>query len=584
MKKKNRPAGNLSRDTRLGSLGEKLLAAGVKATPREQGEPKKDAQEKRRKSTRKEAIFHEIHEKVPIEDSARTEKQRKKNEKARRRNEQKGKKSSLLRIIERQNERKKTIKVGTAAIFGDPSTPALEMAPDNRYSIQKVQDTLRSTAEEFKLHRVNNESNLVTASDKEGMLDRLSAFEEIRPLLSFDEAADIELVLGFDFGSTSSKIVCRFPYDEGLGAYAVPTFDSLSAEDHPYYWRTLLWEDGGGTFELTPQNSSRRHDHLKLAFLRSARNSSKTITEEMVYVTAYLALMIRQSLGWLWQRVGPAVGRNSIGISVNFGFPTEKGGKSPQLNQFQICARIALRIALSNSAVTRSNLQNAFHSEFDRSEDAAVRTLVVPEFIGAVMGYFHSAQKKNGQFMICDIGGLTIDAVCFGFYQTSEGRTLIKIYGSSVSPFGSEIAKISVDEGIPKESLATAIGSFLCGPIKDSHEKTGYNAPAWGGEMPLFVIGGGRHYEGYSNAFSEAERLIKNSWFKTSFRKLELDLNEELDISRARGRSCGRLLVAWGLSHSDLDLPEWLARRDLPDGPKLRKVDMEDIFVGKEQT
>ena len=81
-------------------------------------------------------------------------------------------------------------------------------------------------------------------------------------------------------------------------------------------------------------------------------------------------------------------------------------------------------------------------------------------------------------------------------------------------------------EEMPQDRFSTAIGSFLCDPINDSYAKTSRSSPVWGGTLPLFVIGGGRHYEGYSGAFSEVERLISESLFRTSFSKIELDLSE----------------------------------------------------------
>ena len=101
--------------------------------------------------------------------------------------------------------------------------------------------------------------------------------------------------------------------------------------------------------------------------------------------------------------------------------------------------------------------------------------------------------------------------------------------------------------------------------------------------MPLFVIGGGRHCSEFQGTFSEAQRLIKNAVFNTTFVKQDLDLDEELDVSLANGRSCGRLMVAWGLSHSDLDLPEWITRGEVRDAPKRKRRNVQDFFIGKEQ-
>ena len=55
----------------------------------------------------------------------------------------------------------------------------------------------------------------------------------------------VELKLGVDIGSTSSKAVIRFPY-ETFGPFAVPALDGLQADNNPY----ILAKNMGTSVEM----------------------------------------------------------------------------------------------------------------------------------------------------------------------------------------------------------------------------------------------------------------------------------------------------------------------------------------------
>ncbi len=578
MNKRFNPSSRRKKSRQLGSLGEQLLASGISLPEASGGNSGK------RSKSKNNSVDSERPQKAErIENAGVKTKVRKKGGKSKKR--KKGKqKHPLLAIMDRQNERNKQQASNPRAETCKPSQGIVTAKPERPYSIKNVQGRMRKLSTSLqKMGQIEYNQPFSSGGIQE-VSGRFSSFQSILPLLVGADEADLDLVLGFDFGSTSSKLVMRFPYEEGLGSFAVPGIEELYADGHPYYWDTKVWECTSGAFSLTPEPGALLHNHLKVSFLRENHAATSRLSKSQVVLTAYLAMMIRQALGWLWQRLERALNGRAIAVSANFGFPAETGGSSPQLDSFTLCAKAALQLATSASEISAEKVEAALENETHNCASQSTAVLVVPEFIGAVMGYFHSSQKKDGQFMICDFGGLTVDAVCFGFFQSSNGDPIVKIYGSAVAPFGAEIAKKVVEQGVPKSKLATAVGGFICDPIKDSYKKTSYNAPAWGGDMPLFVIGGGRHYDGYEGSFSEAERLIKNSWFKTEFKRLDLDLHDELDISLARGMQSDRLMVAWGLSHSDLDLPEWLTRGELKNGLKPRKKYLDDFFVGKEQT
>jgi len=202
------------------------------------------------------------------------------------------------------------------------------------------------------------------------------------------------------------------------------------------------------------------------------------------------------------------------------------------------------------------------------------------------MGFFSSSRGKRGQYILCDFGGLTCDCVCFGFYERPDGSSIISIFDGRVRNFGAEIVRQAYAQGVPKDKIVAAIGSFVATPIKEAYSRTGPNAQVWRGEMPLFQIGGGRQLPEYEGVFDWTRKSIAHANFATSFRNEEINLETGtgLDLMAAKGRDNSRLLVAFGLSHSEFDLPEWLTPNEIPRYPVKQSADIESRYTGPEQT
>jgi hypothetical protein len=163
-----------------------------------------------------------------------------------------------------------------------------------------------------------------------------------------------------------------------------------------------------------------------------------------------------------------------------------------------------------------------------------------------------------------------------------SGTRVFRIYGAQVKNYGAEVAIRLLNQGVSKYSFQRAIGTLLSSTLSEAYGRIGQSAMVWGGRTPLFWIGGGKHLSEYKGVFKEAESLIENAHFKTNFDQQEIDLPERLNVREANGRSCDRLILAWGLSHPDLDLPEWVTSAQIPLAPSPRRA-KEKSFIGPEQ-
>ncbi|MCE5972442.1 hypothetical protein LZA78_02920 [Sinirhodobacter sp. WL0062] len=475
-------------------------------------------------------------------------------------------------------------KLSSARAF-EAGTVAASVSRPHIPVARTTRDLLERIASTHDFSSKSQKSGPWAAASKEMERREASAVEWITRTVPLGSSEEI-ISIGFDLGSTSSKVVVRFPYNPSLAAFAVPAPTALRADKHPYYWKTELWQRADKSYALIGSDGGSCLDALKVSFLRTHADDpqSKAASEAEIHVTAYMALMLRQTMGWLIRRLPKTLKNSALEVSANFGFPAERVDDNSAGHRFRICCQAAIDLALSDTGISDKNVLQALSvaAKGKRTHE----TRVVPEFIGAVVGFFNSSRRKNGKYILCDFGGLTCDCVCFGFYARDDGSSVISIYGARVQSFGSEVVDVALGQGVDPDWITKAMGSFVAEPIKDARHRTGPNSEVWGGEMPLFRIGGGRHNGAYKDMFSWTEKSLENSIFRTKFHEEPLDLEQHgsIDVSVSQGRNNGRLLVALGLSWSIYDMPDWLTPGQIRsyEDPS-RSLDIEARFIGPEQ-
>ena len=503
-------------------------------------------------------------------------------------NQRKPKPDSIVKVASRKSKKTfLTSKEGIrrtpkweGSIFPEPPSRPVRIADD--WSITKVQSLMDEIAACHSF--ITKEGAPRASAADEGEIRRRFETAELvfKPEKTISATPEI-LCIGFDFGSTATKIVLRFPYNESLGAFAVPAPVVLQADEHPYFWQSRVWRSEDGNYGLLTFENARAVERLKVDFLRARGNGLQFPAQIDRDVTAYIALMVRQSVGWLFNHLKSTLSEKSLIISANFGFPAEKISSDGKHDAYSDCCQAAMRLALSDEPVTTETLKDALAAA---RAGKLTNITVVPEFIGAVKGFFTSSRGKRGQYILCDFGGLTCDCVCFGFYERPDGSSIISIFDGRVRHFGAEIVREACAQGVPKDKIVAAIGAFVATPIREAYSRTGPNAPVWRGEMPLFQIGGGRRLPEYEGVFEWTRKSIANANFATSFRNEEIDLDtgSGLNLMAAKGRNNARLLVAFGLSHSEYELPEWLTSNQISPYPVNRPVEIESRYTGPEQT
>ena len=142
------------------------------------------------------------------------------------------------------------------------------------------------------------------------------------------------LVLGVDFDSTCSKVIVRFPYETiGNAPEAIPAVPCMAVKTNPYYWKSeVFWIKRN--VQLNSNISSQSCNDLKMSFIRRAERGKTELQEDDIPIIAYLALMVKQSLGWTC-RMHPNFSIDDVTAELNFGFPTKSFEQTVSLKKFK---------------------------------------------------------------------------------------------------------------------------------------------------------------------------------------------------------------------------------------------------------
>ncbi len=399
----------------------------------------------------------------------------------------------------------------------------------------------------------------------------------------------VDFVLGLDIGSTSTKCIIRLPYKGSGAAQPVPAPKFLQADDHPYYWRTIFWKTNDGRFSLLPEQDSIELSTLKVDFIAAGSSADFRNTAEL-QMTAYAALMMRQSLGWYVATYPNGAANSNFFISINVGFPSASMEDQGDQERFRTCCRAAGNLALSGQDVTESSvsahLANVLVSKMEPEDDQLVE--VYPELSGAISGFIYSSASRTGVYVLVDIGGLTLDCIFFSLRKDGNDPHYA-VYAADICRHGSQVIGYWLKQGNAQSRAVAVLGSFYAKTVVAAHKKLGQRIPTPGAknlaQLPTLLIGGGRRSEEHRRAPDWANANIKNSTSAVTLRVEDLEPPlADMDVPKLGKHGVDRLLVAAGLSLPRTSIPTWIHSRNVPDAEPIGKWDYTNAFVGPEQT
>jgi len=447
---------------------------------------------------------------------------------------------------------------------------------------------------------------------------------------------EIDIVIGFDFGTSSSKIVIR---DQGRQtAYAVH-FGPLACSGNSYLIPTNIFISDDGNLSL----SAGRHPYsdLKIHLMDNpeqnvftARNTADSITASEL-AAGYMALVIRSARAWFLKRTKSIYKKTNIQWSINMGISSKNYDDQKRKNTFQTVAMAAWRISRMDSAITiaevKKHLQKASNiiavKGKDIDPDDYESLWLHPDFVNThpevimeVVGYVRSPSRTSGLHLLVDIGATTLDSATFIIHK-QDGEDVFPLLETKVERYGTMILhnrriqalknklqktlqhKNSIDPTTPlpssahyeirasKNDLSENDDSFFkqCSKqigtvIRETKKQRDPNSIAWEGGLPIFICGGGGRVPAYRTMVKNiGVRITKNLTDFKGFIKKEIPKPDQLDAPDLPHQEYDRLAVAYGLSFTMSEIGEVIPESQISNIHKVVKThSIEDRFVSKD--
>ena len=213
-----------------------------------------------------------------------------------------------------------------------------------------------------------------------------------------ESANEIEIFIGLDFGTTNTKVVIQ---ESGTRqAWAIPFTDGT---ENPYLLPSAVYRKNN-TYSLSGDPSD-RHDNLKLPLIEGQLNEQLRCS-----IIAFIALVIRQSRAWFLNNKAANFPNNTIEWFYHLGLPAENNRDKNLVSTYKDILVKALQIASNEEPlVTKNAINSVMGTHSDQFNDYIK---ICPEIQAQLEGYgkSDSYDAKRAKFMMCDVGGGTVDA------------------------------------------------------------------------------------------------------------------------------------------------------------------------------
>jgi len=388
-----------------------------------------------------------------------------------------------------------------------------------------------------------------------------------------------QLIIGLDFGAAFTKVIIG----DHRVRYAVP-FDVSADSSNPYLLPSILGinENNSCTF-VSGSESTSDSSSLKLPILDNTYND-----DDLLRISAYLALVFRSSREWLLDRYSKRYGRYQIEWLVNAGLPLvgTKNGKLTDL--YNKLLHTAWVISVLPGPITLNRIRrfmNADVSAFDAFPATYKAKIIAKESIATlpavaaqVYGCAHSHTESEGLHLLIDVGAATFNIATFDCGESNTDEISCSLYSSAAESIGVcyllkrryenlQLAnhEINLFKDIPDTHTFSQAHDLTDKDIKFAdtlysgdvakqinkvldETKNLYCTDSifWESGVPTVICGGGSHLE----ILEAIQHSFENKPAPHKIQTIGFGAPDDLMVENLPVRSFDRLSVAYGLSFS----------------------------------
>lgn len=438
------------------------------------------------------------------------------------------------------------------------------------------------------------------------------------------------LVIGFDFGTSTSKIVVHAPYIPDTPRFLARR-EHRTSDDGDWLWPSSFTEDANGVCKLDGDDAGRPYRGIKMDLMEaaSARADTKGGAAARKAVAAYFGLMLRSVRTRILETHADVLQTfETLDWSLNVGIPSgwtetqsREGPSREALKQaFGSAVHAGWRLSLRDTPIRLRDAEEALGS----GKKADIDIGLFPEVIAGAFGYARSGERRDGLHLMFDVGAGTVDACLFRLgtkddeeywpllearvkrlgtaklherrvaavrcVDEQEAERLLRSYdpfdGKAASPTTpcphnpARSAVVEADKGMTKDVRRLA-GYFVEKAItgRDPHAAE-FKA---GGGLPILLTGGGSRAALYDRALRHLGVTLRRNLTKAQLGARVLRARVPRELDRTTRRMGYRLTVAVGLSEPKMNLPTHKWPSAIPDIPMAAPRRRRPEFVDKDQ-
>ena len=512
---------------------------------------------------------------------------------------------SQPKIKQRQKKKAKTVKKNIpnkyspdkakkylTEVFGDPYSKNKESSSRSKAPTKK---TLVELFSEIDLtDSVSRDAIELSTETKNILSSWAQAFRALSENKSLNTDNPVYITIGFDFGTSSAKVIVRFPYESEEPSFALPVPAELRADGHPHCWKTLLWiEPGTGQLTLSYKNGFEPITDIKTAAMadssiggQSAATSAGMTPE--ITCLAYIGLMLRIVKGWIGCDILPKLGispnQRQIYWELNMGLPASKKDDPKIASRFNGIAKYAWNLSNHSMPLFAKDIQFLIFPQEEEHINADIS--IRPEVVAQTIGFVQADIADFGYYATIDVGASTLDVCTFNFVN-SKGEDRFNLFFSNVKLLGSEaanwidIVNRQFEYNFQSSDLKLAIKACFGETVIETKLKKIPDAKIWSSSLPVFLCGGGRYSIIHNEALSEYSNNYNLGTFgDLDFRDIAIPKNLKFTCAE---NEYHRLSVAWGLSITAFDFNNYTMPSDIDEVKRASKKDISDLYIGPEQ-
>lgn len=450
------------------------------------------------------------------------------------------------------------------------SVKATAVPPDPEEALRKRLDSL---GEAF-AYRERGVAAKVVVDDR----DRMEVARRLtkgRCRLGRDAGHPVDIVFGVDFGTTSTKIAARFPYEGAGAAHAMPTPVFARPEPHPHLWATRLWMTEDRRLSLWPEPGAEPHCALKTRLMQPPADPGAARDAEAA-AAAFLGLVIRHARGWLAETMAKTLGRGTLRWSFQFGFPAESLDDETLVNRYRRVCHAALRLADGPEVLTLDTSRASLDSTSETGDVA-----LIPEIAAAVTAFIKGAPRSDGLYALVDIGGGTVDCCAFNLYEPQGDQLRLPVFGKRVGILGVEAYRLCETDPALGAVFLKRLQRLMTTAIWVPENGTPAELSRQG-RLPIFLVGGGSASAPHRGVVAGLKAWLVRCLGTPG---ADVSLIEAQDlrglVHEAGPVGAGRLCVAAGLSVPLVEGPDVVIRP--PSVLQSPPRDNSAAFVSKDQ-